>query len=221
MNDVQGLLGLFLTGLWETLYMVLLSTLLAYIIGLPLGILIYITDKNGITPCRPLNMVLGILINFLRSVPFVILLIWIMPVTRTVVGTTLGVNAMVVPLVIGSAPFIARMVESSLKEVDAGIIEAAEAMGTPTLKIILKVMLPEAKPSLLVGSAITITTILGYSAMSGFTGGGGLGTIAINYGFYRYQYDIMTATVFLLVLVVQVFQEVGMFLARRMDKRIK
>ncbi len=216
-NDFMSLLG---AGILETLYMVILSTLCAYIIGIPVGVILNITDKNGICPNKAVNAVLGVIVNLLRSVPFIILLIAILPFTRALVGTTVGSTATVVPLVVSAAPFVARMVESSLKEVDAGVIEAAESMGSSRMQIIWKVLLPEAKPSLIVGSAIAITTILGYSAMAGFTGGGGLGTIAINYGYYRYNNGVMLITVALLVIIVQVFQEVGMRIANSSDKRI-
>lgn len=214
------ILSLLLKGIGETLYMVLGSTLLAYVLGLPVGVILYVTDKNGIRPNRAINLVLGFLVNLLRSVPFIILLIAILPFTRAVVGTTLGSTATIVPLVVSAAPFVARMVESSLKEVDAGVIEAAQSMGSNTFQIVWKVLLPEAKPSIIVGSAIAITTILGYSAMAGFTGGGGLGTIAINYGYYRYDNETMLITVVLLVIIVQIFQEVGMRVAKVLDKRI-
>jgi len=163
--------------------------------------------------------VLGVIINILRSVPFLILAITVMPVTRAIVGTTLGPTAMLVPLVIASAPFIARLVESSIKEVDKGVIEAAQSMGASPMQVVLKVLLPEAKPSLVVGAAIAVTTILGYSALAGFVAGGGLGDIAIRYGYNRYQTDIMLVTVVILVLIVQVLQEIGMRLARKSDKR--
>ena len=200
--------------------MTLGSTLLAYLFGLPLGLLLSVTDKEGIYPIRWLNAILGFLVNMLRSIPFIILLVAIIPFTRSIVGTSIGSTATIVPLVVSAVPFVARMVESSIKEVDAGVIEAAQAMGTPTLKIVTKVLVPEAKPSLLTGAAIAVTTILGYSAMAGFVGGGGLGTIAINYGYYRYQTDVMLVTVALLILIVQIFQEVGMRIARKADKRI-
>ncbi len=209
------------TGIWETLYMVFASSAISYLIGIPLGIVLVVTDKDGIYPIPLLQKVLGIVINLLRSVPFMILLIMVLPLTRMIVGTTLGAKAVVPPLVIAAAPYIARMVESSFKEVDAGVIEAAKSMGASTWQIIWKVLLPEAKPSLLVGAAISITTILGYSAMAGFVGGGGLGTIAINYGYYRYQTDMMLVTVAILVIIVQIIQEVGMKLARVSDKRIR
>ena len=206
-------------GILETLYMTVASTLFAYLFGIPLGVVLYVTDKNGIAENRAINSVLGIVVNLLRSVPFLILLVAIMPFTRFVVGTTLGATATIVPLVVAATPFVARMVESSLKEVDGGVIEAALSMGSNNWQIITKVLLPEAKPSLIVGSTIAITTILGYSAMAGFVGGGGLGTIAINYGYYRYQEDIMFITVILLVIIVQIFQETGMKIASGTDKR--
>ena len=209
------------TGILESLYMTLIATFLAYLFGLPLGLVLSVTDKEGIRPVRPLNAVLGFLVNLLRSVPFIILLVAIIPFTRKIVGTSIGSTATIVPLVVSAIPFVARMVESSIKEVDAGVIEAAQAMGTPTFRIVTKVLVPEAMPSLLTGAAIAVTTILGYSAMAGFVGGGGLGTIAINYGYYRYQTDVMLVTVALLVIIVQVFQEVGMRIAHKVDKRVK
>lgn len=213
--------SMIMKGIGETLYMTLLSSLLAYIIGLPLGVILVTTDKDGITPMPAVNKILGFIINMLRSVPFIILLIAVLPFTKFVVGTTLGCNATVVPLVIASAPYIARLVESSLKEVDGGVIEAAQSMGARPFQIITKVLIPEAKPSLLVGAAIAVTTILGYSAMSGFVGGGGLGNIAINYGYYRYKTGIMFVTVAILVVIVQVFQELGIRLSKGTDKRVR
>ncbi|MDO4300473.1 MAG: methionine ABC transporter permease [Clostridia bacterium] len=201
--------------------MVIVSTLISYIIGLPLGILLCVTDKEGICPCKPFNAAAGFIVNFLRSVPFIILLVALIPFTRALIGTSIGSTATIVPLVISAFGFVARMVESSIKEVDAGIIEAAESMGTPTFKIITKVLIPEAKPSLMVGSAIAVTTILGYTAMAGFVGGGGLGSIAINYGFYRYNTPVMLVTVVFLVIIVQLFQEIGIRATRITDKRIK
>lgn len=217
----SGLLHELGIGILETLYMTLGSTAAAYLLGIPLGIILYITDTNGICRNRPVNAIIGAVVNLLRSVPFIILLVAILPFTRAVVGTTIGSTATVVPLVVAAAPFVARMVESSLKEVDAGVIEAAESMGSSPMQIILKVLLPEAKPSLIVGSAIAVTTILGYSAMAGFVGGGGLGAIAINYGYYRYNDRVMLITVILLVIIVQILQEVGMRIARKTDKRIR
>jgi len=217
----RAMLDLLGKGILETLYMTTVSTAMAYVFGLPLGVLLCVTDEKGVYPIPFVNKLLGFIINFLRSVPFLILLVFILPLTRAIVGTTIGSTATIVPLVVGAAPFVARMVESSLKEVDSGVIEAAQSMGSSTFQIIYKVLLPEAKPSLILGAAITITTILGYSAMAGFVGGGGLGTIAVNYGYYRYQRDIMAVTVVLLVIIVQAFQEVGMRLAKLSDKRIK
>lgn len=208
-------------GTWESLYMIIVSTVCSYIVGIPMGVLLFVTDKNGICRCRPVNLVLGILVNLTRSIPFIILLIAILPFTRALIGTTIGTNATIVPLVVAAIPFIARMVESSLKEVDQGVIEAAQAMGSSPMQIIMKVLLPEARPSLIVGATIAFATLLGYSAMAGFTGGGGLGAIAINYGYYRYKGDIMWATVFVLVVMVQVFQELGMFIVNKTDKRIR
>ena len=215
------MLSLFWTGICESLYMTLVSTILAYLFGLPLGVILCVTDKEGIRPMPWLNRILGILINVFRSIPFLILLVAVIPLTRAIVGTIIGSTATIVPLVIAATPFVARMVESSLKEVDGGLIEAAQSMGASPVQIILKVLIPEAKPSLLVGSAIAVTTILGYSAMAGFVGGGGLGAIAINYGYYRYNNKVMLITVLLLVVIVQILQELGMRVATRTDKRIK
>ena len=208
-------------GIGETLCMVFISTFVSYLIGIPLGILLVVTDKDGIRPVPVLPQVVGVIINLLRSVPFLILLIMMIPVTRTIVGTSLGWKAVVPPLVAAAAPYIARMVESSFKEIDAGVIEAAKSMGASTMQIVWKVLLPEAKPSLLIGAAISTTTILGYSAMAGAVGGGGLGGIAINYGYYRYETDMMFLTVAILVIIVQVIQEIGVRLARVSDKRIR
>ena len=217
----KELLNLLLEGTLQTLYITLVSSAAAYLIGLPLGVLLNISDKDGIRPMPVLNKILGFIVNFLRSVPFLILLVFLIPFTRMIVGTTIGSTATIVPLIVAAAPFVARMVESSLKEVDSGVIEAAQSMGAKPIQIITKVLLPEAKPSLLVGAAIAVTTILGYSAMAGFVGGGGLGTIAINYGYYRYQNNMMIVTVLLLVIIVQVFQEIGMLISKKSDKRIK
>ena len=208
-----------LKGIGETLYMTLLSTALGYLFGLPMGILLAVSDKDGLSPNPVLYKVLDVIANIVRSIPFLILLILIIPFTRLVVGKSTGSTATVVPLVAAAIPFIARMVESSLKEVDYGVIEAARSMGAGNLRIIIKVMLVEARTSLITGVTIATGTILGYSAMAGTVGGGGLGDIAIRYGYYRYQSDIMIATVVLLVLLVQLFQTVGMFFASRLDKR--
>lgn len=210
-----------LTGVGETLYMTFLPSFLSYLIGIPLGILLVVTDSNGIKPIPAIQKTLGLLINLLRSVPFIILLVMALSFTRLIVGTTLGAKAVVVPLVIAASPYVARVVESSLKEVDQGVIEAAQSMGASNLQIIWKVLLPEARPSLLVGGTISITTILGYSAMAGFVGGGGLGAIAINYGYYRYETGMMMVAVILLVIIVQLIQEIGMKIAKKNDKRIR
>ncbi len=207
-------------GILETLYMTVFSSLIAYLLGLPLGVLLVVTDKEGIAPLVPLNKLLGVIVNLVRSVPFIILLITVIPFTRFLIGTTIGPNAVVVPLIIGSAPYIARLVESSLKEVDKGVIEAAQSMGATPFQIVYKVLIPEAKPSLVIGGAIAVTTILSYSAMAGFVGGGGLGDIAIRYGYYRYQTDIMLVTVALLVIIVQIIQELGSAWMKHTDKRL-
>ena len=212
---------IFLIGIWETLYMTLISTAFAYILGLPLGILLNVTDRGGIYPMPAFNSVLGAVVNAFRSVPFIILMVALLPVSNLILGTSLGNAAMIVTLIIAAAPYVARMAESSLKEVDAGVIEAAQAMGTPTVKIITKVLLPEAKPALIVGAVISTVTILGYSAMAGTIGGGGLGQIAISYGYQRYNDNIIWVCVALTIIIVQVLQEIGMALARRTDKRIR
>ena len=217
----QGMGELLFNGIFETMYMTIVSTVISYIIGIPLGVIVYITDTNGICKNRVVNFITGTIINIVRSIPFLILLVAIMPFTRLVVGTSIGSTATIVPLIVAAVPFIARMVESSLKEIDGGIIEAAKAMGSSTLQIVTKVLIPEAKPSLMVGGTIAFATILGYSAMAGFVGGGGLGAIATNYGYYRYHTDVMLITVALLVLIVQIFQEVGLKLVNKVDKRIK
>ncbi len=210
-----------LKGIGETLYMTLFSALLAYILGLPIGVALCVTDKNGLHPIPAVNAVLGAIVNIVRSVPFIILLITVMPFTKWLLGTTLGVDATIVPLVISAAPYIGRMVESSLKEVPAGVIEAARAMGTSNTQIVLKTIIPEAKPSLINGAAITVTTILGYTAMAGYVGGGGLGSIAINYGYYRYNTPVMLVTVLLMIIIVQLFQMIGSAIEKKTDKRIR
>ena len=201
-------------GVGETLYMTVLSTVLGYLFGLPMGVLLAVSDKEGLKPNAVLYKILDAIANIVRSIPFLILLILLIPFTRAVVGKSYGSTATVVPLVVAAIPFIARMVESSIKEVDAGVIEAARAMGASNMRIIVKVLLVEARTSL-----IAIGTILGYSAMSGAVGGGGLGDIAIRYGYYRYQSDIMIVTVILLVVLVQIFQSVGMMIANKIDRR--
>ena len=216
----EGMLALVGQGFIETIYMTVISTALAYIIGLPLGLVLVVTDKDGIHPIPWLNSLLGMIINFFRSIPFLILLIALMPFTKMVVGTVIGSKAAIVGLWIAAAPFIARMVESSLKEVEIGVVEAAQSMGASPFQIMTKVLLPEAKPSLLVGAAISITTILGYSAMAGIVGAGGLGAIAINYGYYRKQSDIMYVIVILMAIIVLVFQELGMRISKHTDRRL-
>ena len=216
----EGMLALVGQGFIETIYMTVISTALAYIIGLPLGLVLVVTDKDGIHPIPWLNSLLGMIINFFRSIPFLILLIALMPFTKMVVGTVIGSKAAIVGLWIAAAPFIARMVESSLKEVEIGVVEAAQSMGASPFQIMTKVLLPEAKPSLLVGAAISITTILGYSAMAGIVGAGGLGAIAINYGYYRKQSDIMYVMVILMASIVLVFQELGMRISKHTDRRL-
>ena len=216
----EGMLALVVQGFIETIYMTVISTALAYIIGLPLGLVLVVTDKDGIHPIPWLNSLLGMIINFFRSIPFLILLIALMPFTKMVVGTVIGSKAAIVGLWIAAAPFIARMVESSLKEVEIGVVEAAQSMGASPFQIMTKVLLPEAKPSLLVGAAISITTILGYSAMAGIVGAGGLGAIAINYGYYRKQSDIMYVMVILMAIIVLVFQELGMRISKHTDRRL-
>lgn len=208
-------------GIFETLYMTVVSCLLAYLFGTPLGVILNITSKEGIKPNKWVNSILGIIINIFRSVPFIILAIYILPFTKLVVGTKIGNTAMIVPLVVSAIPFVARMIESSLKEVDKGVIEASQAMGTSDFKIIWKVLLPEARPSILIGAAISITTILGYSTMAGFIGGGGLGKIAIDYGYYRYNDTVMLIAIAILIVIVQVFQEVGMLVSKKLDKRVR
>ena len=216
----EAVIKMLLLGIGETLYMTLLSTLFSYLFGLPLGIALTVTDKEGISPNRVIYKILDVLSNIIRSVPFLILLIVIIPLTKLIVGQSYGSTATVVPLVVAAIPFIGRMVESSLKEVDKGVIEAAQSMGASKFTIVFRVLLVEARTSLLVGATIAIGTILGYSAMAGVVGGGGLGDIAIRYGYYRYQADIMIVTIILLVLLVQIFQTVGMFISKRLDRRI-
>jgi D-methionine transport system permease protein len=206
-------------GILETLYMTVLSTVFGYVLGLPWGIVLAVTDQDGIRPKTGVYRVLDVITNIMRSIPFLILLILVIPITKFIVGKSYGSTATIVPLVISAAPFIARMVESSLKEVDHGVVEAAQSMGAGLWQIITKVLLPEARVSLITGATITFGTILGYSAMAGTVGGGGLGDIAIRYGYYRYQADIMIVTVILLVLLEQIFQIIGMRMATVLDKR--
>lgn len=206
-------------GILDTLYMTFPATLFAYLIGLPLGILLVITEKGHIRPMPTFNTVLGAIINFLRSIPFLILLVMLFPVTRVVMGTAIGTKSIIFPLVVSAFPYVARMVEGSLKEVDEGLLEAAQSMGSSTLQIIRKVLLPEALPSLINGAAICITTILAYTAMAGAAGGDGLGKIAITYGLNRRMYDVMYLASIALVLMVQIIQIAGTILTRVTDHR--
>ena len=208
-----------LDGIKGTLYMTLTSTFFGYVLGLPMGIILAITDKNGIKPNKIIYKILDVIVNIVRSVPFLILLILLIPFTRFIVGKSYGSTATIVPLTIAAAPFIARMIESSLNEVDKGVIEAAQSMGASTFTIIWKVLLVEARTSLLAGATIATGTILGYSAMSGTVGGGGLGDIAVRYGYYRYEQGIMIVTVILLILLVQIFQTIGTKVAGKLDRR--
>ena len=209
-------------AIWETFYVTVLSTLLAVVLGLPLGVLLVAGEKDGVLPLpKALMSVLNVIINLLRSVPFLILMIMVFPLSRLIIGTTVGTKATIVPLVVAAFPFVARLVESSLREVDPNIIEAAQSMGATPLQIVCKVMIPESVPSLLQNFTIALTTILGYSAMSGVIGGGGLGKIAIDYGYYRYKYLVMFAATLLLVLLVQGFQSLGTYLSTKCDKRLK
>lgn len=194
-----------ITGIGQTLYMTILSTVVGYVFGLPLGVMLAVFDKDGLRPNKAVYKVLDVISNIIRSIPFLILLILIIPLTRLIVGQSYGSSATVVPLVVAAIPFIGRMVESSIKEVDAGVVEAARSMGASDLRIIVKVLLLESRTSLITGATIAIGTILGYSAMAGSVGGGGLGDIAIRYGYYRYESQIMIVTVILLVVLVQVF----------------
>lgn len=212
--------GVLQKGIWETVYLTFISAFFSYLIGLPIGILLNVTSSDGIKPIPWLNKILGFIVNIFRSIPFVILMVAMLPVAKFVVGTSLGNKAMIVTLIIAAAPYVARMVESSIKEVDKGVIEAAQSMGTSNFKIICKVLIPESKPSLIVGAVISLVTILGYSAMAGTIGGGGLGMIAINYGYQRFKNDIIWVCVVLTIIIVQLIQEFGMMLARKTDKRI-
>lgn len=209
-------------AVWETFYVTVLSTLLAVVLGLPLGVLLVVGEKDGVLPLpKWLMSALNVIINLLRSIPFLILMIMVFPLSRLIIGTAVGTTATIVPLVVAAFPFVARLAETSLREVDPNIIEAAQSMGATPMQIICKVMIPESVPSLLQNFTTALTTILGYSAMSGIIGGGGLGKIAIDYGYYRYKYLIMYVAVILLIVLVQIFQSVGTRLALRSDKRLK
>ena len=209
-------------AIWETFYVTVLSTVLAVVIGLPLGVLLVAGEKDGVLPLpRALLSVLNVVINLLRSTPFLILMIMVFPLSRLIVGTSIGTVATVVPLVVAAFPFVARLVETSLRELNPNIIEAAQSMGASPMQIIIKVMIPESVPSLLSNLTTALTTVLGYSAMSGAIGGGGLGKIAIDYGYYRFRYLVMLIAVVFLILLVQIFQTLGTRLAHKCDKRLK
>lgn len=218
--ETSVLVGLLWQGLLETLYMTIVSTLVAYVIGLPIGVSLIVTSPNGIKPVGWYNKSMGFVVNIIRSVPFLILMIALMPYVRKIIGTGIGTQATVAVLIVAAAPFVARLVEQSLLEVDPGVIEAAQSMGASNMTIIRKVMLLEARPSLLNGAAVATITILGYSAMAGVVGGGGLGDLAIKYGMYRYETTIMWITVVVLVVLVQILQEIGVKAAQKLDNRL-
>ena len=217
----SGMAMTYLDAVWVTLKITFLSTGIAYLIGIPLGVILYGTSSAGVFPCKPVNAIVGFIVNVLRSIPFIILLVLTQPVAKLIVGTKIGDNAFIVYLVIASAPYVARMIESSLKEVDPGALEAARSMGSTDLQIVCKVLLPEAKPSLIVGAAITLATILGYTPMTYLIAGGGVGQLAIQYGLYRFNDTIMYVSSILLIILVQIMQEVLGYIARKTDKRIR
>lgn len=222
LNAMDILKTEFPLAIWETVYVTVLSTFFAIIIGLPLGVLLVAGEDGKIMKIpKTVLHVLNVIINLLRSVPFLILMIMVFPLTRLIVGTVVGTPATIVPLVIAAFPFVARLIEGSLREINPNIIETAQSMGASPFQIIVKVMLPESVPSLISNATIAITTILGYSAMSGIIGGGGLGKIAINYGYYRYQYLVMFFAVVFLILLVQIFQSIGTYLSVKCDKRLR
>ncbi len=216
---MSHLIELLYPSMLETLYMVFVSVFFTILLGLPLGIILVITDKNHIVPIPWLNNILSYIINITRSLPFLILMIFIIPFTRLIVGTTIGTTAAIIPLIIAATPFFARVVETSIKEVDWGVVEASISMGATPIQIILKVLIPEVLPSLVLGITITIINILGYSAMAGVVGGGGLGDLAIRYGYHRFQKDVMIATVILLVILVQLIQSTGNKIAQIINKK--
>ena len=221
-QDLMSVLPSLPFAIWETFYVTVVSTALSLVLGLPLGVLLVAGEKNGVLPLpRWLMQVINVIINLLRSIPFLILMIMVFPLSRLLIGTAVGTTATIVPLVVAAFPFVARLVETSLRELDEGVVEAAQSMGATPFQIITKVMIPECLPGLISSMTTALTTILGYSAMSGVIGGGGLGKIALSYGYYRYQTNIMIVCVVLLVLMVQVFQTVGTFWATRSDKRLR
>ncbi|MBE7073099.1 MAG: methionine ABC transporter permease [Eubacteriales bacterium] len=207
-----------ITGVWETFVMTFFASLFSYAVGMPLGVLLYATSKGRLLENRPVNFIIGAIVNITRSLPFLILLVLLIPFTRFIVGQSIGTTAAIVPLTIGAIPIVARMVESSLNEVQPGIIEAATSMGASPLYTIIHFIIPEATPSLLQGGAINVATVLGYSAMAGVIGGGGLGAIALQYGYYRYQKDVLFTTVALLIIMVMLIQEIGIFMSKKNRK---
>jgi len=213
--------NMFLIGAWETFYITVIATVISYAIGMPLGLILCITDRDGLCPVVWLNKILSVIVNIFRSIPFIILMVAMLPVAKFFVGTSLGNEALIVMLIIGAAPYVARMVESSVKEVDRGIIEAAQAMGSTNMSIITKVLIPEAKPALIIGAVISTVTVLGYSAMGATVGAGGLGQIAITYGHQRFSPDITWTCMILTIIIVQIIQEVGNLIAHKTDKRIR
>ena len=212
---------LLMDNTWITIYQTTLSTLFAYIFGIPLGVLLVITQPHGIWPHKSLNAALGWIVNVGRSIPFIILLVVLIPLTRFVMGSAIGPKAIILPLVIAATPFVARMVESSLLEIDAGVIEVAQSAGATIRQIVWKVILPESLPSIVLGASITFITLFGYAAMAGVIGGGGLGDVAVRYGYYKYQTDVMIATIIILIILVQIIQVLGNGISRKIDKRIK
>lgn len=215
----KALITMLIDGIRDTFYMTLISTLFGYVIGLPLGIALTLTDQNGLAPNKTIYRILDVVINLTRSIPFLILLILVMPLTKTIVGKSYGSTATIVPLTLAAAPLIGRMVESSLKEVHRGVVEAVLSMGATTSTIVCKVLIGEARTSLLTGATIVMGTVLGYSAMAGVVGGGGLGDIAIRYGYYRYETGIMFVTLIFIVAIVQLMQGIGTVAARTLDHR--
>lgn len=221
MDELMKVLPTLPKEIWETLYSTVIATLFAYVIGLPLGIMLVTGEKDGIRPLpRALMQVINVIVNLLRSVPFLILMIMVLPLAELLIGTRVGTVAAMIPLIVAAFPFVARIVEGSLRELDQGVVEAAQSMGATPMQIVMKVMLPECMPGLINGATIALTTILGYGAMAGIIGGGGLGKVAINYGYYRYNYIVMAVAVVLLIILVQIFQMVGTHLSVRSDKRI-
>ncbi|EJH55717.1 binding--dependent transport system inner membrane component family protein [Vibrio cholerae HC-46B1] len=210
---------LLLTATWQTLYMVAIAGLVGFALGIPLGVILHTTKKDGLLENLPLNRALGAVVNIGRSVPFLVLMVAIIPVTKLIVGTFIGTTAAIVPLTIGAIPFVARLIESALLEVPTGLVEAAQSMGATPLQIIRKVLLPEALPTILNSVTITLVTLVSYSAMAGTVGGGGLGDVAIRYGFHRYDITIMAVTVVMLIVLVQIIQSIGDALVRRVDHR--